>query len=117
MRTLSQIEKLTKAGRLEISEAVTYLHENDMQDQLPVVEDYCEVSSSGRSQNVNYGDFTSSGEIIDWHNERRNFYRNAKPNEEGELEVKIYHSNFINWNGESFETISLFDTIKESNLA
>ena len=116
MRTIEQIEALVRNGRLGIAEAIDYVIENNLEENLPKIEDYCVVKSSGRSQNVNYGDFTSSGEIIDWSYERRNFYKKAKENEDGELEVKIYHSDFINWNGLNFEIINLYDTLKYSDL-
>jgi len=39
--------------------------------KIQLVEEHeCEVTSSGRSQNVNFGNYTSSGEIIDWYSYR-----------------------------------------------
>lgn len=57
---------------------------NDNVDLLPEQEDECEVTTSGRYQNVNYGDFTSSGEIVDF----------AKHWGEP-ADTKVYHSNFL----------------------
>lgn len=53
-------------------------------DKLPVEEDECEVTSSGRSQNVNYGDYTSSGEIVDF-----SAHWCDAP------DTKVYHSDFV----------------------
>ena len=116
MRTIQQIEALVTASRLTECEAINYIIENELENQLSEIEDYCEVTSSTRGQNVNYGDFTSSGEIINWSNERRNFYRNAKLNENGELEVKIFHSDVIVFEKGHFIKVNLFDTLLESNL-
>lgn len=57
---------------------------NENAAKLPQLEDECEVTSHGRSQNVNYGDYTSSGEIVDcsahWH---------KSP------DTKVFHSDFV----------------------
>ncbi len=116
MKKIEALEKDVDRRKISIKKAIEYIYDNDLQDNLPVVEDYCEVRSSGRSQNVSYYDFVSSGDIIDWSYQRLNFYKNAVKNEDGELEVKIYHSDFVNYNGEHFETVRLYDILLESDL-
>jgi hypothetical protein len=53
-------------------------------DKLPTLEDECEVTSNGRSQNVNYGDYTSSGEIVHF---SENWHKSP--------ETKVFHSDFV----------------------
>jgi len=82
MRTINQIEALVNANRISEREAIEYIVDNygdesDNFDKLPVKEEYCEVDCSGRYQNVSYGDYTCSGDIVDfgwWHH---NFYKHA----------------------------------------
>lgn len=62
---------------------VDFLHENT--DKLSIREDECEVSQHGRSQSVNYKNFSSSGEIISWSYDL--WYKPA--------DHKIYHSDFL----------------------
>lgn len=67
----------------EIEQAmVEYLNENV--EQLPTEEDECEVTTGGRSQNVNHGDFTSSGEIVNFSE-----HWSKDPSE------KVFHSNYL----------------------
>lgn len=56
---------------------------NENVERLEQIEDECEVTGDSRGQNVNYGDFTSSGEIIQW----RDWWYEPRQ--------KIYHSNFL----------------------
>ena len=98
MRTVKQIEALVNAGRMTEKESISYIidfygNEEDNMCNFPVNEEYCSVDSSGISQNVNHGDYTCSGDIVDWSYWRENFYRLAEENEDGELEYKIYHTN------------------------
>ena len=121
MRTIEQIEALINAGRITGKEAIDYIidfygNEEDNMDEFPVNEEYCAVDNSGRSQNVNYGDYTRCGEIVDfswWH---RNFYKEAKKNENGELECKIYHTNIYTFVGGELVIMRLYDLLKESDL-
>lgn len=53
-------------------------------EALPRIEDECEVTSNGRGQNVSYGDYVSSGEIVDF----RNHWADAP-------ETKVFHSDFV----------------------
>jgi hypothetical protein len=63
---------------------VEFMNSNwDLIPNFPTQEDECEVSQNGRGQNVNYGDFTSSGEIINWSDYR---FQDRK---------KVYHSAFV----------------------
>jgi hypothetical protein len=55
----------------------------DNQNELPKEYDECEVSGNGSRQYVNHGDFSSSGEIIDWH------YYYDKPRQ------KVEHSSYV----------------------
>lgn len=121
MRTIKQIEALVNAGRITEKEAIEYIvdfygNEEDNMCNFPVYEEYCAVDSSGRSQSVNYGDYTCSGEIVDWSYWRRNFYRLAKVNEDGILECKIYHTNIYMFVGGEIVIMRLYDTLKESDL-
>lgn len=66
----------------EINEIMLdFFHENS--DRLPELEDECEVQGGG-NQNVVYGDYQCSGEIVDfsahWH---------KSP------DTKVYHSDFV----------------------
>ena len=121
MRTVKQIEALVNAGRMTEKEAISYIvdfygDESKNLKMFTVNEEYCAVDSSGRSQSVNYGDYTCSGDIVDfwwWH---INFYKEAIANEAGELECKIYHTNIYMFVGGEIVIIRLYDTLKESDL-
>ena len=121
MRTVKQIEALVNAGRITEKEAISYIidfygnEENNM-GNFPVNEEYCAVESHNGSQSVNYGDYTCSGDIVDWSYWRRNFYRLAEENEDGELECKIYHTNIYMFVCGEIVIMRLYDTLKESDL-
>lgn len=67
----------------EISQSMLdFFSENS--EKLERIEDECEVSSDGRSQYVSYGDFTSTGDIIDF-----------SANWDKSPETKIFHSDFV----------------------
>ena len=121
MRTVEQINALVNAGRINEEEAISYVidfygNEDDNMGNFHVNEEYCTVDNSGRSRNVNYGDYTCSGDIVDWSYWRENFYRLAKVNEYGELECKIYHTNIYMFVGGEIVIMRLYDTLKESDL-
>ena len=66
----------------EVEEAlIDFFNEN--LENLPRIEDECELTTNGRTQHVSYGDFWSDGEIVDfsahWH---------KSP------ETKVFHSDF-----------------------
>ena len=121
MRTVEQINALVNAGRINEEEAISYVidfygNEEDNMDEFPVNEEYCAVDNSGRGQSVNYGDYTSCGEIVDfswWH---RNFYKEAKKNENGELECKIYHTNIYTFVGGELVIMRLYDVLTECDI-
>ena len=121
MRTIKQIEALVNAGRITEKEAISCIidfhgNEEDNMGNLPVNEEYCAVDNSGRSQNVNYGDYTCSGDIVDWSYWRENFYRLARVNEDGVLECKIYHTNIYMFICGEIVIMRLYDLLKESDL-
>lgn len=67
----------------EVSEALMdFFNENS--DKLPRLEDECEVTSNGRTQNVSYGDFWSDGEIVNFSD---NWHKSP--------ETKVFHSDFV----------------------
>ena len=66
----------------ELHEEVMY-YLNDNSSQLQKQYEECEVTSSGNSQNVSYGDFTSSGHIVDW---SEYYYKERQ---------RILHSDFV----------------------
>ena len=121
MRTIKQLEALINAGRITEKEAISYIidfygDESDNLEIFPINEEYCAVDNSGRSQNVNFGDYTCSGDIVDWSYWRENFYRLAKVNEDGVLECKIFHTNLYTFVDGGIVIIRLYDTLKESDL-
>ena len=121
MRTIKQIEALVNAGRITEREAIEYILDNygdesDNFETFTINEEYCAVDNSGRSQNVNYGDYTCSGDIVDWRYWRENFYRLAKENKDGVLECKIYHTNIYMFIGGEIVILRLYDLLKESDL-
>ena len=61
---------------------IEFLSENS--DKLKKAYDKCEVSGNGHRQNVNHGDYSSSGEIINW----SDFYGEKRKR-------KIYHSEYM----------------------
>ena len=67
----------------EINEAL-YDFFNDNSEKLPRLEDKCEVTNNGRTQNVTYGDFSVDGEIVDF---AANWHKSP--------ETKVFHSDFI----------------------
>lgn len=121
MRTIKQIEALVNAGRITEKEAISYIvdfygDESKNLKIFPVNEEYCAVESSNRGQNVNFGDYTCSGDIVDWSYWRENFYRICKENEDGELEFKIYHTNIYMVADGEIIIMRLYDVLKESDL-
>ena len=121
MRTINQIKALVKANRLSEEEAIEYIIDNygdesDNFDKIEVVEEYCEVDTSGRSQNVSYGDYVCSGDIVDFEWWRRNFYKEAKENQEGELECKIYHTNIYTFINGELVILRLYDVLTENQV-
>lgn len=76
--TFNTVEEMEK-------EILEFLHEN--QDKIKKVENhFCEVTQHGNSQNVSFGDFTSSGDIIHWSDYS---YKRKQ---------RIYHSEFMDVN-------------------
>lgn len=73
-------------------------------DKLEQIEDECEVNSHGRSQYVSYGDFSSSGEIVDF---------SANWNESPDK--KVFHSNFIMENEGVMMNMNLYYLVGETN--
>lgn len=53
----------------------------DHMNELPKLKDYCEVTGSGSRQNVNYGDYCASGEIMQYEPFGRKH--------------RVYHSSFL----------------------
>ena len=121
MRTIKQIEALINAGRITEKEAISYIiefygNEEDNMENFPSKEEYCAVDNSGRSQNVNFGDYTCSGDIVDWSYWRENFYRLSKENEYGVLECKILHTNLYTFVNGKIVIMRLYDTLTENDL-
>jgi hypothetical protein len=56
---------------------------NDNVEKLPKLKDFCEVHQHNHNQHVSYGNFFSSGEIVDW----TSHYNRRKH--------RIYHSSFL----------------------
>ena len=69
-----------------VSEMQDSLYEffNENSDKLPALEDECEVTGHGHRQNVAYGDYASSGEIVDF---SENWHKAP--------DTKVYHSDFL----------------------
>ena len=121
MRTIKQIEALVNASRITEKDAISYIidfygDESENLEIFPLKEEYCAVDNSGRSQNVNFGDYTCSGDIVDWSYWRENFYRLAKEDEDGVLMCKIYHTNLYTFVGCEIVIMRLYDTLNESDL-
>ena len=121
MRTINQIEALVNANRLTEAEAIEYVVDNygdesESTANVAVIEDYCEVES-GYNQSVTYGDYTCSGEIIDWAWWHRNFYQHAvESKDSGELQCKIYHSQFYSFVNGKLVIVKLYETLNESDI-
>ena len=62
-------------------EVIHYLNENSSLLEREYEE--CEVTSHGNTQNVSFGDFTSSGHIVDW----SDYYHKERQ--------RILHSDFV----------------------
>ena len=62
---------------------IEFLNENI--DKLPTQENECEVSGSGNKQNVNHGDYSSSGEILQY---GYDYWKTP-------ADFKHYHSSFL----------------------
>lgn len=122
MRTINQIEALVNANRISEREAIEYIIDNygdesENFDKLPVKEEYCEVDCSGRYQNVSYGDYTCSGDIVDFGWWYHNFYKHAVVSElTGELEVKIYHTNIYQFVDGQLVILRLYDVLTETQV-
>ena len=122
MRTIEQINALVNAGKINEDEAISYVidfygNEEDNMDNIPVRDDYCAVYSSTRGQNVSYGDYVCSGDIVDWSYWHNNFYRHAIKSEyNGELEIKIYHTNIYMFVGGELVIMRLYDVLTEYDI-
>lgn len=77
----SQFDNETELS--EINTAVLQFLDDNC-NKLPQEFDECEISGSGFKQYVNHGDFSSSGEIIDW----LKYYHSGK-------RTKVEHSNYV----------------------
>ena len=121
MRTIKQIEALVNAGRITEEDAISYIidfygNEEDNMGNFPVNEEYCTVESYNGNQSVNYGDYTCSGDIVDWSYWRENFYRLSKVNKDGILECRIPHTNLYSFVGGEIVIMCLYDTLTETDL-
>lgn len=56
--------------------------------EIDAIEEECEVTSHGSSQNVRFGDFVSTGQIVDF-----------SANCDKSPDTKIFHSDFVNDDG------------------
>ena len=121
MRTIKQIKALVNAGRITEEEAISYIidfygNEEDNMGNFPVNEEYCAVESYNGNQSVNFGDYTCSGDIVDWNYWRENFHRLAEEDEDGVLMCKIYHTNLYSFVCGEIVIMRLYDTLIESDL-
>jgi hypothetical protein len=81
---------------------VDFFSENS--EALPQLEDECEVTSHGRSQNVSYGDYTSSGEIVDF---SENWHKDPSH--------KVFHSDFVMEDGGIMKNMRLYYLVGETD--
>jgi hypothetical protein len=77
---------------------------NENSEKLPAIEDECEVSSDGRSQSVSYGDYTSSGEIVDF---SKNWHRSP--------ETKVFHTAFVMESEGIMKNVRLYYLVGETD--
>jgi len=77
---------------------------NENSEKLERIEDECEVTTSGRSQSVNYDDYSSSGEIVDFSN---NWSKSP--------ETKVYHSNFVMEQNGEMKNMNLYYLVGETD--
>lgn len=77
---------------------------NENSELLPRIEDECEVTSNGRGQNVSYGDYVCSGEIVDF----RNHWADA-------AETKVFHSDLIMQEDGIMKNMNLYYLVGETD--
>jgi len=78
---------------------------NEKSEELPQIEDECEVTNHGYSQSVNYEDYSCSGEICRLHD-----YAHKSP------DTKIYHSDFIKLDDGIMKRMNLYSYVGETEL-
>lgn len=77
---------------------------NENYEKLEQLEDRAEVNSDGRSQYVNYGDFSSSGEIVSF---SENWHKAP--------DTKVFHSNFVMENNGLMVNMNLYYLVGETD--
>lgn len=77
---------------------------NENSEKLPRLEDECEVTNHSRSQNVSYGDFVSSGEIVD-------FLAHCADSPE----TKVFHSSFVMEEEGIMQNMNLYYLVGETD--
>jgi hypothetical protein len=77
-------ESVEKETTLEELDELLQEFFEEKADELPQVEDECDVHTNGRYQTVSYGDFIATGEIVDF-----SLYWHEPP------DTKVYHEKFV----------------------
>lgn len=99
-------EKSEFENRQEFEQEIMgFLNEN--QDELEKREDECDVTGHGNTQSVNYGNFTSSGEIINYDTD---FFKLP-------ANTKYFHSKFLDVDkktGEPFQ-MCLYELVRKND--
>lgn len=97
-------EQFTNDTTIEEMIAVMMDFFNENYEALPQIEDECEVTSNGRGQNVSYGDFVSSGQIVDFSN-----HWSDSP------DTKVFHSDFVMENEGLMKNMRLYYLVGETD--
>lgn len=96
-------EQFSSDSTVEEMENVMFEFFRENSNELPQQEDECEVTGRGNRQHVSYGDFESSGEIVDfsshWHKDSSE---------------KIFHSDFVMLDGHKMVTMNLYFLVGET---
>lgn len=85
-----------------LQELTDFFSEN--REKLPQIEDECEVDSFGTSQNVVYGDYACSGEIVDF---SAHWHKNP--------DTKVFHSDCIVEENGEMVNVNLFYLVGETD--
>ena len=77
---------------------------NEKYEELPQIEDECDVTGNGSRQHVSYGNFWSSGEIVDW---SANWHKPA--------DTKVFHSSFTMEQDGIMKNMNLYYLVGETD--
>lgn len=77
MRTANQINKLFMSGKMSAADAISYICDNNISNQLRVVKEYLEIAGKGVKQHIEHGPYSLTGEIVDFETLQDEYRKNG----------------------------------------